>query len=94
MLPFPTPFDEQQRVDASGLRANIEKWNETGISGYVALGSTGERVHLDERECLEVIETARGAVPESLPFIVGAGQQSTHATINEVRRYAVAGADA
>ena len=94
MIPFPTPFDENERVAASGLRANIEKWNETGVSGYVALGSTGERVHLDERECLEVIETARASVPESMAFIVGAGQQSTHATINETRRYARAGADA
>jgi 4-hydroxy-2-oxoglutarate aldolase len=81
-------------VDARGLRANLERWNETGIVGYVALGSTGERVHLCERECLEVIETARASVPASLAFITGAGQQSTHATINEVRRYASAGADA
>lgn len=94
MLPFPTPFDEHQRVDAQGLRANIEKWNACGIEGYVALGSTGERVHLEERECLEVIETARALVPESMAFIVGAGQQSTHATINEARRFAQAGADA
>ena len=75
-------------------RSNIEKWNETGITGYVALGSTGERAHLDERECLEVIETAREAVPERTIFIVGAGQQGTRATVNEVRRFAAAGADA
>lgn len=94
MLPFPTPFDESERVDASALCANIERWNETGIAGYVALGSTGERVHLTERECLKVIEAARAVVPPSLAFITGAGQQSTHATIDEVRRYASAGADA
>jgi 4-hydroxy-2-oxoglutarate aldolase len=94
MLPFPTPFDKDESVDARGLRANLERWNETGITGYVALGSTGERVHLCERECLEVIEAARASVPASLAFITGAGQQSTHATINEVRRYASAGADA
>lgn len=61
--------------------------------GYVALGSTGERVHLEERECLEVVEAAREAVPEGMHFIVGAGQQSTRATVNEVRRFASAGAD-
>lgn len=94
MLPFPTPFDESERVDAAALRANIERWNASGIKGYVALGSTGERVHLDERECLTVIETARAVVPDSMAFIVGAGQQSTHATIAEVRRYREAGADA
>ena len=70
------------------------RWNEQGVTGYVALGSTGERVHLGERECLAVIEAARANVPEYLTFIVGAGQQSTSATIDEVRRVAEAGADA
>jgi 4-hydroxy-2-oxoglutarate aldolase len=60
----------------------------------VALGSTGERAHLEERECLEVIEAAREAVPEGMAFIVGAGQQGTRATVNEARRFAAAGADA
>jgi len=94
LLPFPTPFDESERVDAQALRANIERWNGTGVSGYVALGSTGERVQLNERECFAVIEAARAVVPEGMAFIVGAGQQSTHATMEEVRRYAEAGADA
>jgi 4-hydroxy-2-oxoglutarate aldolase len=65
-----------------------------GVIGYVALGSTGERVHLSEREYLDVIETARLSVPEQFAFIVGAGQQSTRASIDEVRRAATAGADA
>ena len=81
-------------MDARALRSNIEKWNETGVAGYVALGSTGERVHLDEREYLEVIETARASVPDHLAFIAGAGQQSTRATVNEARKAAAAGADA
>ncbi len=57
------------------------------------LGSTGERVHLDEREYLEVIETARAVVeqrPEGLQFIVGAGQQSTRGTVNEIKRVSAA----
>lgn len=58
------------------------------------LGSTGERVHLDEREYLEVIGSARAVVPRSQAFIVGAGQQSTHGTINEIAKAAAAGADA
>lgn len=94
LLPFPTPFDADERVDLRALRANIERWNETGVSGYVALGSTGERVHLSEREYLEVIEAARLAVPESFALIVGAGQPGTRGSIDEVRRAAQAGADA
>ena len=54
------------------------------------LGSTGERVNLDEGEYLQVIEAARAAVPSDLTFIVGAGQQSTRGTINEIKRVASA----
>lgn len=94
LLPFPTPFNDDAEVANAGLCSNIEKWNLSGIVGYVALGSTGERVHLEERECPIVIETARAAVPEEMAFIVGAGQQSVRVTLNEVRRIAEAGADA
>jgi 4-hydroxy-2-oxoglutarate aldolase len=94
MLPFPTPFDAQDRVDTGALGANVARWNETGVAGYVALGSTGERVHLDETEARQVVEAARAAVPRDLLFVVGVGQQSTRATINEARRAADAGADA
>ena len=94
MLPFTTPFDNADGVDARALHSNVERWNKAGVDGYVALGSTGERVHLDERECLKMIETARACVPSQMAFIVGAGQQSRRATIDEVRRVAEAGADA
>ncbi|HSS18497.1 MAG TPA: dihydrodipicolinate synthase family protein [Pyrinomonadaceae bacterium] len=88
-LPIPTPFDLAGDLDLVGLRSNINQWNTTGIRGYVMLGSTGERVHLDEREFLEVVDVAREAVAtskERLAFIVGAGQQSTRGTINEIKR--------
>lgn len=94
LLPTTTPFNDDESVDSSALVTNINKWNQTGISGYVLLGSTGERVNLDEGEFLEAIETARAAVPETLSFIVGAGQQSTRGTIAEIDRAAKAGAEA
>lgn len=94
LLPFPTPFDADSMVDTSAVKANIERWNGTGVSGYVALGSTGERVHLDGRERAALIEAAREAVPDSLAFVVGVGEQSTRATIAEARQAAGMGADA
>ena len=90
LLPITTPFADSGDVDDRALRANIEQWNTSGISGHVVLGSTGERVNLDEREYLQVVEVARAAVPSDLAFIVGAGQQSTLGTINEIRRVAAA----
>ena len=94
LLPITTPFTPTEEIDTSGLQKNIRTWNTSGIAGYVVLGSTGERVNLEERECREVIETARAEVPQELSFIVGAGQESRRGTINEIKRAAAAGADA
>ncbi len=94
LLPITTPFKADETIDVEGLISNFAKWNDLGVSGYVVLGSTGERVNLDESEYLEVIETARRALPETLTFIVGAGQQSTRSTISEIERAARAGAQA
>jgi 4-hydroxy-2-oxoglutarate aldolase len=88
MLPVPTPFLSDGGFDESALQANIQRWNTTAIAGYVLLGSTGERVNLDQAEYLHVIEAARVAVPADKAFIVGAGQQSTIGTVNEIKRVA------
>jgi 4-hydroxy-2-oxoglutarate aldolase len=94
MLPFPTPFDARGELDLDGLSVNLSRWNAAGVNGYVALGSTGERVHLDDAESLRVVEAAREVVPADMSFVVGVGQQSTRETIKEARRAATAGADA
>jgi 4-hydroxy-2-oxoglutarate aldolase len=97
LLPVTTPFHTDGGLDVDGLRSNLRRWNQSGVAGYVVLGSTGERVHLDEREYLEVIELTRAEVPagpNGLAFIVGAGQQSTLGSIGEVKKAAAAGADA
>jgi 4-hydroxy-2-oxoglutarate aldolase len=94
LLPATTPFLENEEPDTEGLASNFGSWNDTGIVGYVVLGSTGERANLDEKEYLQVIETARRAVPDRLTFIAGAGQQSTRGTIKEIERAAAAGAEA
>lgn len=90
LLPITTPFHADGDVNLVGLRSNIIKWNETGIRGYVILGSTGERVHLDEIEYIQVVEAARKEVAVEQLFIAGAGQQSTAGTIKEIKRLTTA----
>jgi 4-hydroxy-2-oxoglutarate aldolase len=94
LLPITTPFTADEQIDAEALTRNINQWNATDISGYVVLGSTGERVNLNEREYVRVIEIARRATSSNFSFIVGAGQQSTQGTIEEIERAAQAGAEA
>jgi 4-hydroxy-2-oxoglutarate aldolase len=92
LLPTTTPFDLDGHISMSAITSNIKLWSARGVIGFVVLGSTGERVHLDEREYLEVIEVSRAASDSIL--IVGAGQQSTVNTIKEIKSAARAGAEA
>jgi 4-hydroxy-2-oxoglutarate aldolase len=94
LLPTTTPFDADGQILSGAIRENLRAWSAKGVAGFVVLGSTGERVHLDEREYLQVIETSRAAVSSDFAFIAGAGQQSIVGTINEIRKAAQAGADA
>jgi dihydrodipicolinate synthase/N-acetylneuraminate lyase len=92
LLPTTTPFDLDGHISTPAITSNIKEWSARGVIGFVVLGSTGERVHLDEREYLEVIEISRAATDSVL--IAGAGQQSTVNTIKEIRNAARAGAEA
>lgn len=92
LLPTTTPFDNDGLISTTDITSNIKAWSARGVIGFVVLGSTGERVHLDEREYLEVIEVSRAATDSVL--IAGAGQQSTINTIKEINSAARAGAQA
>jgi 4-hydroxy-2-oxoglutarate aldolase len=91
--PVPTPIDDTDRVDLSRLRAAFGRWLASPLTGFVVLGSNGEAVLLDEEESDRVVATARELVPRGRPFIVGAGRESTRATIGAAKRAAELGAD-
>ena len=94
LLPTTTPFTDTEELDLDALADNIRKWRAAGISGFVLLGSTGERVHLEESEYLRTLEAARKEIPSDGAFIAGVGQQSTRGTIAEIAKAAQCGADA
>ena len=94
LLPTVTPFTEAEELDLDALVGNIHKWKAAGIKGFVLLGSTGERVHLEEDEYLRTLEAARKEIPGDGAFIAGVGQHSTRGTIAEIRRAVQCGADA
>jgi dihydrodipicolinate synthase/N-acetylneuraminate lyase len=94
--PIPTPFDRDERVDLGRLSAACARWAASPLGGLVVLGSTGEAVLLDEDESDRIMAFTRERWPagQARPFIVGAGRESTPATIRAVRRAADLGADA
>ncbi len=91
--PVTTPFDDNGCIEHNHLSENIERWNETEISGYLILGSNGESVFLNEEEKLEIVNTARKAIPSSKEMLVGTGLESTKGTIEFTRKAADCGAD-
>jgi len=91
--PLTTPLDKG-RVEPFRLADNIARYERHALAGYLVLGSTGEAALLTAEERLEVLRTARAAIPAGKTMIAGAGQESTAATIHLAETAAGCGADA
>jgi len=92
MPPITTPFKDG-KLALDQLRKNFQKWNKTGLSGYLVLGSNGEAVYLNEKEKTKVIEVSREVIATSKIMIVGTGMESTQETIRFTNQSAKMGAD-
>ncbi len=88
-----TPFDNDGDVAPKKFAANVARWEQAGLHGYLVLGSTGEFVYLDEDDRARVLEAAREAIPHGKTMMVGAGHESTRTTIRYTRQAAEFGAD-
>lgn len=86
-----TPFESDGSVSTAGIKHNIQLYNQTGLAGYVALGSTGESVLLSREEADVVLATVKeSAAPEKI-LIAGTGAESTAETIARTKRAASLG---
>ncbi|HZU68012.1 MAG TPA: dihydrodipicolinate synthase family protein [Ktedonobacteraceae bacterium] len=91
--PLPTFFDTQEELDLATFRRHIQNLAQTGIAGYVVMGSNGEAPHLTPDERTQLIETARATADETIPILAGCGEQSTRTTIAYCHLAARAGAN-
>ncbi len=91
--PISTPFVDGE-VSYDHLGANVRKWNETGLSGLVVLGSNGEFPHLTEDEMMRVVEVVAEELAGKKHVVVGTGAPATHTTISRTLRAHDAGAEA
>jgi 4-hydroxy-2-oxoglutarate aldolase len=86
-----TPFDAQGALALDRLRENIAAYNRTGLSGYLAVGSTGESVLLDRAEFEKVLAAVREAAAPGRILIAGTGVDSTAETISRTEVAATLG---
>ncbi len=92
--PIPTPFEADGAVAQDQLAENIARWSKTSLAGLVVLGSNGEFTYLSDEEKLEVLKSARQAIPKDKLFIAGTGCESTRSTLGLTEQAAAIGADA
>ena len=89
-----TPFTAEGSVDAAGLQQNFSRYNQTGIAGYVVIGSTGESVMLSRSETETILTAAQNAADSGKLMIAGTGAESTAETIRRTKFAADLGYDA
>ena len=90
--PVITPFCPDGSVDFGSFVANIEKWNSTGVCGYLVLGSNGETPYLSQEDKLQLISLAAKHAALGKLIMAGTGLESTRATIELTKKAAQAGA--
>ena len=69
--PIATPFDDRGHLNCKALAANIQRWDETGLNGYVIAGSNGENVLLDTDEIATAVRGVRRAAAPGKLVIAG-----------------------
>jgi 4-hydroxy-2-oxoglutarate aldolase len=79
--PIATPFDHRGELYKIKVQHNVEKWNRTGLTGYVVCGSTGESVYLTTEEKLQMWEWVAEYAASDKILICGTGMESVRETV-------------
>lgn len=89
-----TPMTEDEEINWTGLKQNIEHFIDEQVAGIVVNGSTGEFVSLTKEERRKVTEVAVEQVNGRIPLIVGTAAETTKEAVEYTRHAEAAGADA
>ncbi|MGH9377827.1 MAG: dihydrodipicolinate synthase family protein [Terriglobia bacterium] len=92
--PMATPFNRRGGIDEGAFRANLRRLAESGLSGVLVAGSTGEAPYLTENERLRLVEIGRAAIKPPQLLIAGTGLEGTAQTLKISREAIARGADA
>jgi 4-hydroxy-2-oxoglutarate aldolase len=79
--PIATPFDHRGELYKVKVQHNVEKWNRTGLTGYVVCGSTGESVYLTTEEKLQMWEWVAEYAASDKVLLCGTGMESVRETV-------------
>jgi len=86
-----TPYREDGSVALDYFKANLARYYQTGVAGWVVLGSTGESVLLSAGEAESLLIAAKESPAPGKLLIAGTGAESTAETIEKTKRAAALG---
>ncbi|MCK9217016.1 MAG: dihydrodipicolinate synthase family protein [Firmicutes bacterium] len=92
--PVITPFKGNGNIDYNAFEANIIKWNEDRLDGYMILGSNSETVYLTEEEKMQLIKIAVSTAKPGRHILVGSGMESLRETVRLTNAAAALGVHA
>jgi len=72
-----TPFNDDGSIDYEGLEKNVQFQVDQGITGILAVGTTGESPTLSNQEHIEVIAKAKKFAGEKCGILAGTGSNCT-----------------
>src|SRR3984957_6651674 len=79
--PIATPFDHKGDLYKTKVQHNVEKWNRTGLAGYVVCGSTGESIYLTTEEKLQLWEWVGEYAASDKTLMAGTGAESVRESV-------------
>lgn len=91
-VPICTPYTDG-KVDIYKLESNMEKFYQTNLQGYFALGSNGENCLLTEDEKKKVLSTILKRRSRNQLVMAGCSHESTRGTIELAKWVASIGAE-
>ena len=89
-----TPMKENGDLDFESLENLINFQIESGVSGIVAVGTTGESATIDFKDHMRLIEAFVKISNKRIPIIAGTGANSTEEAITLTKSAESSGADA
>ena len=88
-----TPFHSDGSIDWDSFEKLLEHQKESGVSGVVIAGTTGESPTLSVQEKLSLVRKARAYLPDSIKVMAGSGSNNTSQSVELSKLSLESGAD-
>jgi len=82
-----TPFKTDGSIDYDSVELLVKDQVKKGVDGIVVSGTTGESPNLSNEEVSSLFKFVKERVTDDTQMIIGAGTNSTHKTIENVKFY-------